>query len=99
MQNKRPITDEEMEQLQPYEQHLHSALYADYVVGLGTVASTTLFDIYNRLFPDYQTNRSCGWCVIHVCKGLAKLYYARRDEQMQAEAQAAKKKSKKKKEA
>ena len=98
MQNKRPITDEEMEQLKPYEHHLHTALYADYVVGLGTVASTTLFEIYNRLFPDYQTNRSCSWCVIYVCKSLAKLYYARRYEQMRAEAQA-KKKSKKKKEA
>ena len=84
--NTPTLTPEQRAVLQPHERHLHSAVYADYVVALSTTAATELFNVYNAVFAANEVNKHCGVCVLKVCKRLGTLYYA--DEQPTAAATA-----------
>lgn len=69
------MTDEQRETLQKHEKHLHTAYYADYVVGLNHNVVRLLFSIYNDIYSAHETNYTCNYCVLHVCKGLGRLYF------------------------
>lgn len=73
---KATLTKEQRERLKPYERHLYSALYADYVVGLGqNITEGTLWPVYTEVFGEHPGRFSCNFCVMKVCKKLAKLYF------------------------
>lgn len=74
------LTEAQRTTLQPYERHLHTALHASYVVGLDSRTLKTLFTVYNETFNAHERNTHCNYCVMQVCIGLAKLYYAPSDE-------------------
>lgn len=76
------LTQEQRATLAPHERHLHSAVYADYVVALSTTAATDLFNVYNAVFAANEVNKHCSACVLRVCKKLGTLYFA--DEQPEA---------------
>ena len=69
------LTTEQRNALQPFERHLHTALYASYVVGLDNTTSKLFFDTYNEVFNEHERNMSCNFCVMQVCTRLARLYY------------------------
>lgn len=73
--NEINLTKEQKEQLKRYEKHLHSAFYADYVVGLPASDVRVLFGIFNKIYSAHETNYSCNFCVLNVCKRLGRLYY------------------------
>lgn len=75
MDNKPTMTNEQRKTLQRYEKHLHSAFYADYVVGLPANDARVLFGVFNKIYSATETNYSCNFCVLRVLKGLARLYY------------------------
>lgn len=74
--NEAILTPEQRATLEPHERHLHSAVYADYVVALSTTAATDLFNVYNKVFAANEVNKHCAQCVLRVCKRLGTLYYA-----------------------
>ena len=88
------LTTEQRNALQPFERHLHTALYASYVVGLDNTTSKLFFDTYNEVFNEHERNMSCNYCVMHVCTHLARLYFVP-SEEPKAPAQKKIKKAKK----
>lgn len=74
--NTPTLTPEQRATIAPYERHLHSAVYADYVVALSTTAATALFNVHNAVFASNEVNKHCAQCVLRVCQRLGKLYYA-----------------------
>ena len=74
----KELTKEQRERLAPYERHLHTAYYADYVVGLASkITDGTLWPVYKEVYPgDNPGNPTCDFCVIRVCKRLGALYFA-----------------------
>lgn len=76
MNNTPILTQEQRATIQPYERHLHSAVYADYVVALSSTAATALFEVYNTVYHANEMNKQCAQCVLKVCKRLGALYYA-----------------------
>lgn len=81
--NQHRLTAEQRALLKPYERHLHTAVYASYVVGLDRKTATVLFDTYNAIFDAHERNLSCNFCVMQVCTRLGRLYYA--EEEVKAE--------------
>lgn len=71
----KELTEEQREVLEKYERHLHTALYADYVVGLPAKDVSVLFGIFNEINSAHESNYSCGFCVLRVLKGLGKMYF------------------------
>jgi len=74
--NELKLTTEQRSRIAPWENHLHSALYADYVVALSSGAARDLFDVYNAVYHANEQNKYCSACVLNVCKRLGRLYYA-----------------------
>lgn len=74
--NELKLTAEQRKRIAPWENHLHSALYADYVVALSSGAARDLFDVYNAVYHANEQNKYCSACVLNVCKRLGRLYYA-----------------------
>lgn len=71
------LNDEQRERLKPYEQHLRTALYASYVVGLPSkVTAGVLWPVYKEVFSEHPGNHSCGECIVRVCQRLGRLYFA-----------------------
>lgn len=79
--NTPTLTPEQRATIAPYERHLHSAVYADYVVALSTTAATALFNVHNAVFTSNEVNKHCAQCVLRVCQRLGKLYYAEQPTQ------------------
>lgn len=69
------LTEKQRETLQKYEKHLHSAVYADYIVGLHVEQVRELFAVYNEITGQHKTNYSCNFCVMEVAKELGRWYY------------------------
>ena len=64
--NTPKLTKEHRQKLKPYERHLHTAAFSQYVVGLDQKTAKTLFEIYNEVFEAHESNISCNCCVTHV---------------------------------
>ena len=74
--NDIELTKEQRERLAPWERHLHTAFYADYVVALSTGAARDLFGVYNEIYKAHEANMYCSACVLNVCKKLGRLFFA-----------------------
>lgn len=70
------LTPEQRERIKPYERHLHSAFYAQYVVGLTEKVKRELFAVYNQVFQAHENNLYCNYCVLNVCARLGRLFFA-----------------------
>ena len=75
--NELKLTTEQRSRIAPWENHLHSALYADYVVALSSGAARDLFDVYNAVYHANEQNKYCSACVLNVCKRLGRLYFTK----------------------
>ena len=75
MKETKRLTKEQREVLQKYEKHLHTAFYADYVVGLPAADVRVLFGVFNKINSTNESNYSCSFCVLRVLKGLGRLYF------------------------
>lgn len=73
--NEIKLSKKQRKELERYERHLHTAFYADYVVGLPATDVRALFGIFNEIYSAHETNYSCNFCVLNVCKKLGRLYY------------------------
>lgn len=73
--NEIRLTKEQRAELKRHERHLHTAFYADYVVGLPASDVRALFGIFNKIYSAHETNYSCNFCVLNVCKKLGRLFF------------------------
>lgn len=73
--NKPELTQEQRMVLQRYEKHLHTAFYADYVVGLPEKDVRVLFGVFNKINSAHETGYSCNFCKMRVLKSLGRLYF------------------------
>ena len=69
------LTKEQRETLSRYENHLHTAFYADYVVGLPARDVRVLYGVFNEINSAHETNYSCNFCKMRVMKALGRLYF------------------------
>lgn len=73
---KETLTPEQRSALAPYERHLHTALYAGYVVGLQMhIKKDVLWPIFMDVYHSNPGHPTCNYCVMQVCKKLGVLYY------------------------
>lgn len=75
MNEAKKLTKEQREVLQKYEKHLHTAFYADYVVGLPEKDVRVLFGVFNKINSANETGYSCNFCKMRVLKALGRMYY------------------------
>lgn len=75
MKDEKELTEEQRKTLERYERHLHTAFYADYVVGLPAKDVRVLFGVFNKINSTNESNYSCSFCVLRVLKGLGRLYF------------------------
>lgn len=75
MNEAKELTKEQREVLQKYEKHLHTAFYADYVVGLPEKDVRVLFGVFNKINSSNETGYSCNFCKMRVLKALGRMYY------------------------
>lgn len=72
---QQTLTENQRATLKTYEKHLHSAYYADYVVGLPASAVRALFGVFNEINSTHERVTNCNYCVLRIVKQLAALYY------------------------
>ena len=75
MKDEKELTEEQRKTLERYERHLHTAFYADYVVGLPAKDVRVLFGVFNKINSANETGYSCNFCKMRVLKALGRMYY------------------------
>lgn len=73
----KELTDEQFEQLAPFEHYFDTAINNNYVRAMPMKDARLLADIYKALGGG-ATNLSCGKCVLNLCKVLGKAYSYRK---------------------
>ncbi len=74
----KELTNEQFEQLTPFEHYFDTAINNDYVRAMPRQDAVTLARIYKEL--GYGTaNLSCGKCILSMCKTLGNLYSSKKE--------------------
>jgi hypothetical protein len=68
------MTEEQYNKLKPYETHLQMAYYSNCIRCVEAGEVRGMESIYNELGYKLH-NRTCGECVLTMCKVLGKLYF------------------------
>lgn len=86
----------ELEALAPYEEHFHTAVFADWTRHPGKTGMETIHTIYTRVSGDtIRRNDNCSNCVLSLLKSAGALYFKSKEALTQKEEEP-KKESKKK---
>lgn len=84
-------TKEEYKWLSQYEEHFHTALFADWARGIGSTATAQMTEIYNRATGNTRrTNAGCGVCVLSLLKDAGRLWYADKEAKAKRSARTPK---------
>lgn len=70
------MTQKDVERLEPFEDHLHRAVYSDCLRYPGRAGVALMDEVINASEGVYlNTDSSCGRCVLSLLKRVGKLYF------------------------